>query len=142
MNVVTVERQMTASLRGRPFMVTAEWRPSDPCAIRLVGPHGRLKWWLSREVVAMALAGQRIDPDAYQAARIEIVRTADEDGGDMVEVTRYFVSRPPVSVWFAAGDWQQLLEDTLCVVPLGEEHLYMDWDVGHAALLKRTEEAS
>lgn len=127
MNVVTVERQMTASLRGRPFMVTAEWRPSDPCAIRLVGPHGRLKWWLSREVVAMALAGQRIDPDAYQAARIEIVRTADEDGGDMVEVTRYF---------------EQLLEDTLCVVPLGEEHLYMDWDVGHAALLKRTEEAS
>lgn len=142
MNVVTVERQMTASLRGRPFMVTASWQPSDPCAIRIVGPRARLTWWLSREVVAMALAGQRIGRDEFDAARIEIVRTADEDGGDMVEVTRYHRSLQPVSVWFAAADWQQLLEDTLCIVPIGDEHLYVDWDVFEARLLKPTQEAS
>lgn len=142
MNVVTVERQMTATLRGRPFMVTAEWRPSDPCAIRLVGPRARLTWVLSREVVAMALAGQQLGGDVADAACVDVVRTVAEDGGDMVEVTRYHRSLPQVSVWFAAQDWQQLLEDTLCIVPLGDERLYIDWPVVEARLLRSTEEAS
>lgn len=142
MNVVTVERAMTASLRGRCFMVTAEWSPSDPCAIRLVGPGRRLTWVLSREVVAMALKGKQLGGEVADAACVEIVRSAEGDGGDMVEVVRHHRSLQPVSVWFAAADWEQLLEDTLCIVPLGDERKYIDWPVVEARLLRPAQEAS
>jgi len=119
--VLTIEKPMTASLRGHRFQVTASWTPADPHAITLVSPHGET-WTLSREVIALALAGERMDRAAFDAAEIEAFRAEDE-----LEITRYFKSFGPVPVWFAAADWQQLLDDTTSVIPLGDERSYIDW---------------
>lgn len=125
MNVVAIEKPMTAQLRGHTFTATALWDPSHPYRIELRSA-GYERWVFSREALALALDGQRMDREAFDATVIEIVRGVEDDG-DQVEITKYFKRINPVSVWFAAADWQRLLEDTVCIVPLGTEHSYIQW---------------
>lgn len=125
MNVLSIERPMVATLRGRAFRVLAMWTPADPWIFLLEFGNGDV-WEFSRDVVARALKSECV-PD-QPAAKIEIVRTVDS--ADEVEITRYSRRRRPVSLTFPAGDWAQLLAETLCVVPGGHERAYIDW---HAA---------
>lgn len=125
MNVVAIENPMTARLRGRRLTVTVWWQPCDPFAFTLRFANGEA-WVVSRDAVADALAGKQMDRATFDAAEIEIFRTVD-DLFDQIEITRYDRQLQPVPVFFEAGDWQRLLDDSTCIAPLDTEHEYIQW---------------